>query len=105
MVLQKYKNEIGSRQPFECSSPKYSQQKISLDTALMSLFDKKKDQLRDKYEKKSTMFERMLKDSFFSPRTYNVKKNELDEVFRKESDLIQSKIEEANRIVKYAKEM
>lgn len=78
---------------FECSSPKYSQRSdVNIDKALVELFRKKEDSLRENYQKKSAMFENLLKDSFYSPRTYNYKKNELDNAFAKEAGLIKSRL-------------
>lgn len=48
----------------------------------MELFQKKEDQLKESFEKKVSIFDRMLSDSIVSPRTYTVKKNELQEKFR-----------------------
>lgn len=39
------------------------------------LFRKKQDKLKDSFEKKTNMYERMLNDQIFSPRTYRNKKN------------------------------
>lgn len=39
------------------------------------MFQKKEDQIKENYEKKANIYDRMLSDSIFSPRTYSLKKN------------------------------
>ena len=76
--MDKYKAKVSK---YECSSPKYSG-KININSGVLELFQKKEDQLKESFEKKVSIFDRMLSDSIVSPRTYTVKKNELQEKFR-----------------------
>lgn len=88
----------------ECSSPKFNPG-ISIDSALVELFKKKEEHLKNNFEEKSNKFERLLKDSIFSPRTYNFKKGELELAFKRETDVIRNKLEEATQAINYAKEI
>lgn len=65
-------------QAFECSSPSNAmieEQLRSLKSKnIEGIFLKKEIIMKQKYEKKYQMFDKMLSDRLFSPRTYNMKK-------------------------------
>ena len=67
--------------------------KAILNAKYGSLIRKKKTKLEDDFTKKSNMYERMLNDRLFSPRTYKSKKTELEERFQKEIELIKLRTE------------
>jgi hypothetical protein len=104
--LSSYKKQL---QAFECSSPSNAVLEEQLRSLkgknIEGLFRKKEITIQQKYEKKYEMFDKMLSDRLFSPRTYNLKKKDLEVRLSSEILEVQSRKEEAKRVVGFISDL
>ena len=100
--VQTFKEQF---QAFDCSSPSHSkiedQLKQLKNKNVERFLTKKEVKLSQKYEKKFSMFDKMLQDKIVSPRTYNLKKQEIQERLRSEQSELKQKYQEAKDILGY----
>ena len=100
--VEKYKKHF---QAFDCSSPSNARIEEQLRQLrhknVENIFAKKTVKRGEVYQKKSSLLEKLLSERIVSPRTYNMKKKELDEKVRCEEEEMKQKIEEAKRVIGY----
>ena len=100
--VESYKKHF---QAYDCSSPSNARIEFQLkqfkSKNIKSLLQKKQIKVQQKYEKKASIFEKMLSDRIFSPRTFNIKKKELDEKLSFEKEEVRQRINEAKTVLGY----
>lgn len=66
-----------------------------------TMFEKKEIKVEEKYEKKVTLLKNTLRDKLISPRTFHMKKKDLDEKLHFEKQEIKEKKKETRNVLEY----
>jgi hypothetical protein len=68
---------------------------------MQKAFKKKELSIDMAYEKSSKTYQQMLQNNIVSPKTYNFKKIELDEKYKRQKEEIGLKYKEAEKVIKF----
>ena len=69
------------------------------------MFRRKEVQAQQQHDKKAALFDKMLSDQLFSPRTYTLKKNQLTHQLTQARAEIEQRRQEAKRVVGFIGEL